>query len=144
MTVRDAGLIQGWDLQGSPEDARNIYARIVHATNMPLCNSVAVDHVDMALFKYDAWDPPWPSDLDMAFATAAHKYLKEFLNECEMARKHKNYIQHQQRNERPRILEYYVWRRMGETRRLRRRERGRTLGDVDRWNMVPTKRRRQE
>ena len=26
MTVRDAGLTQGWDLSGSPEDTRNLYA----------------------------------------------------------------------------------------------------------------------
>ena len=68
MTVRDAGLIQGWDLQGSPEDTRNIYARVVHETNMTLCNSVAVDHIDMALFN-EPCDPPDPSSSSVIVRT---------------------------------------------------------------------------
>ena len=44
MTVRDAGLRQGWDLQGSPDATENLYA------NLATCAGETVSCIDNHLF----------------------------------------------------------------------------------------------
>ena len=69
MTVRDIGLTHGWDLSGSPEDTRNLYAvaaGIKHST----CSDTANSAVDTLLYE-GTYDNPDPSTVG-TFASRAY------------------------------------------------------------------------
>ena len=57
MTVRDAGLTQGWDLCGSPEDTRNLYASAFGHHHMR--NDTDSSHLDELIYdgSYHIPDP---------------------------------------------------------------------------------------
>ena len=71
MTVRDAGLTQGWDLCGSPEDTRNLYASAFghHCTRADM----ACNHIDALIYDglYENPDPSSRSTIVDTFSLAS-------------------------------------------------------------------------
>ena len=61
MTVRDVGLTQGWDLSGSPEDTRNLYAVATECEALAYTDNTS-RAVDTLLYE-GVYDNPDPSSI---------------------------------------------------------------------------------
>ena len=85
MTVRDAGLTQGWDLHGSPDDTRNFYARLYNGAETASSNRVGDDHIDQVLFDglCDHPGPSTPSVIERTFDMVSEEE-NPFCHECDL------------------------------------------------------------
>ena len=58
--MRDAGLSQGWDLQGSPESTRDLYFDALREDQSVVCSNTAFAVFDTCLRQNDGFVAPLP------------------------------------------------------------------------------------